>query len=326
MRAISNKIEVFKKYFQKKSEVLGYKNGLPFYELFAPLGDSSLSFTYDEAKIFVVDNLTSFSPRLGEYAKKAFCSKWIDATPKEGKRGGAFCSNIHYLGESRILTNFTGSFNDVLTLAHELGHGYHGDCLNRASYLNSDYPMPIAETASTLCETILIRAALKNALKDEASAILENDISSSAQVIVDIYSRFLFESRVFELREKGSLTVKEFKEIMINSQVEAYRGALDSDYLHPYMWVCKPHYYYPDHNFYNFPYAYGLLFAKALYARYEEIGDEFSKLYDDMLAQTGKHDLKGIANIIGMDVTKEEFFINSLNVIEKEIDQLISLL
>ena len=152
----------FEKYFLKKAEILGHKNGLPFYDLFAPIGSVDMKFSYEEACEFIVENFASFSKKLSDYAKNSIEKRWIDVYPKNGKRGGAFCSNLHSIKESRILTNFTGSFNDVITIAHELGHGYHGSCLDKETYLNSDYPMPIAETASTFCETIIKKAALKN--------------------------------------------------------------------------------------------------------------------------------------------------------------------
>ncbi|TGU86830.1 oligoendopeptidase F, partial [Mesorhizobium sp. M00.F.Ca.ET.186.01.1.1] len=193
----------------------------------------------------------------------------------EGKRGGAFCYNLHMVGESRIMANYTGSYNDVSTLAHELGHGYHGECLVQEAFYNSDYPMPIAETASILCETIIAKAALAQATPEEAFSILENDISGASQVIVDIYSRYLFESAVFARRSEGSLSVGELKELMLQAQKDAYGAGLDSSVLHPYMWVCKPHYYSADFNFYNFPYAFGLLFAKGLYAEYVKRGEAF---------------------------------------------------
>ncbi|RKX81674.1 MAG: oligoendopeptidase F, partial [Spirochaetes bacterium] len=275
--AIQEYLPVFRKYFRKKAELLGHSKGLPFYDLFAPITKKSdtekskkdkLIFTYDQAREFIVNKFREFSDNLADYADNAFENNWIDAEQREGKRGGAFCENLHVIGESRIMSNFDGSFSGLTTLAHELGHGYHGHCLKNESFLNSDYPMPLAETASIFCETLIINAAIKNASETEAYTILENSIQSDAQVIVDIYSRFLFESELFEKRKDSSLSVDELKDIMINAQKESYGEGLDPKQLHPYMWACKPHYYYADFNFYNFPYAFGLLFAKGLYAEY----------------------------------------------------------
>ncbi|WP_298840363.1 M3 family oligoendopeptidase, partial [Clostridium sp.] len=301
----------FQKYFKKKSELLGHSSGLPFYELFAPVGNVNMHFTLDEARVFIVKNFRTFSDKLANYADNAFEHKWIDSEPKEGKLGGAFCSNLHCIKESRILSNFTGSFNDVSTLAHELGHGYHGLCLSKESALNSDYPMPIAETASIFCETLISNAALDSATKEESFVILENDISSSAQVIVDILSRYLFETELFKRRENGSLSVNELKEIMLNSQKAAYGKGLDENFLHPYMWVCKPHYYDASSNFYNFPYAFGLLFSKGLYAKYLKSGDSFKRDYDTLLSATGKNNLIDVAKIMNIDLHSIEFWRSS---------------
>lgn len=314
---------IFREYFQKKAEILDHKNGLPFYDIFAPVGTVDMQFSYDEAKTFIIDNFSHFSKELGNYAKRAFENRWIDVFPKEGKRGGAFCSNLHSIKESRILTNFSGSFNDVITLAHELGHGYHGECLNNETYLNSDYPMPIAETASTFCETLVKKAALKKATPEQQEIILENDISDSAQIVVDILSRFLFEDAVFEERKNGSLSEKELCTLMIDAQKQTYGDGLDENFLHPYMWVVKPHYYDVDYNYYNFPYAFGLLFAKGLYAIYVEKGSSFADDYIKLLSATGKANLRDIAQMVNIDITNPKFWRSSLNVIKEDIEKYI---
>lgn len=325
LTAMRESLPDFHRYFRKKAELMGYRNGLPFYEMFAPMGDVDMEFTYEEARNYIVDNFGTFSSSLADYAAAAFDKRWIDAEPREGKRGGAFCENLHTIGESRILANFDGSFSNMTTLAHELGHGYHGACLTKEAYLNSDYPMPIAETASIFCETIVKEAALKTANEEETFAILENDISDSAQVIVDILSRFLFESEVFRRRESGSLSVNELKEIMLNAQKEAYGHGLDHEFLHPYMWLCKPHYYSADYNFYNFPYAFGLLFAKGLYAEYLKRGKEFVKEYDKMLSVTGKLAIADVAKVMNIDIKSVEFWRSSLDLIRKDIEKFIKL-
>lgn len=323
--AIKESLPCFHKYFRRKGELLGHKNGLPFYDMFAPIGEVNKTFTYAEARDYVVKNFKTFSDRLAKFADNAFKNRWIDAEPREGKRGGAFCSNLHVIKESRILTNFTGSFSNVTTLAHELGHGYHGACLAEETPLNSSYPMPIAETASIFCETIVMNAALRDADRKEALGLLETLASDAGQVIVDIYSRFLFESSVFENRRDHSLSVKELNELMITAQKSAYGDGLDPEYLHPYMWVNKPHYYYPTRNFYNFPYAFGQLFAKGLYSEYLKRGESFVREYDNLLAATGKMNVKDVAAIMGIDVHSKDFWRSSLKLIEKDIEKFLEL-
>ncbi|OGO77020.1 MAG: oligoendopeptidase F [Clostridiales bacterium GWB2_37_7] len=325
LTAIRESLPAFHKYFRKKGELLGYNSGLPFFEMFAPMGDVEMKFTYKEARDYIVKNFRTYSDKLADFAATAFDEGWIDAEPREGKRGGAFCANLHVVKQSRILSNFDGSFSNMTTLAHELGHGYHGANLMDETYVNAEYPMPIAETASIFCETIVKEAALKNANKEEAFTILESDISDAGQVIVDIYSRFLFESELFRRREEGAVSVNELKEIMLDAQKQAYGDGLDHNFLHPYMWACKPHYYYASHNFYNFPYAFGLLFAKGLYAEYLKRGDEFVDAYDRLLSVTGKNKIAEVTMEMGIDVRNVDFWRSSLKLIERDIEKFINL-
>ncbi len=325
IEAMKESLPAFEKYHKRKAEILGHKNGLPFYDLFAPLKGGDKAYSFEEAKQFILDNFATFSDKLSAFAKRAFDNNWVDVYPREGKVGGAFCENLHMIGESRIMLNFGGNLTDIITLAHELGHGYHGDCLMQESAINADYPMPIAETASTFCETIVKKAAIKNGTKLEAFSIIEAELSDCAQIIVDILSRFLFESEVFEKRKEGALSVDELKEIMINAQKATYGEGLDSNYMHPYMWACKPHYYYASENFYNFPYAFGLLFAKGLYAEYLKRGDEFVKAYDELLSVTGKNKLADVTKLMNIDIESKEFWKNSLKTIEEDIEKFVEI-
>lgn len=323
MRSIKKFLPVFRKYYRKKARMLGHSNGLPFYDLFAPVSTSDMLFTYDQARDFIVEKFSSFSKELGVFASSAFENRWIDAEPREGKVGGAFCANLKSISQSRILSNFSGSYNDVRTLAHELGHGYHGHCLNNESFLNSNYPMPLAETASIFCETIVNHAALKKATPEQQISILEADISSAGQVIVDIYSRYLFETEVFEKRSSGSLSAEQLKEIMVKSQIEAYGEGLDENCLHPYMWLVKPHYYVADWNFYNFPYAFGLLFAKGLYAIYLEKGSSFVKSYERLLSETGRKSISEIGETVNINLNDAAFWTGSLELIKEDIQKFL---
>lgn len=321
--AIESYLPHFHRYLKAKAKVLGHEGSLPFYDLFAPISESDLKFSYDEAKDYIVGHFSTFNENLGNFAKRAFDNDWIDPFPRKGKVSGAFCQNLPYIKESRILTNFTGTFNDVSTLAHELGHGYHGECLHKNEQVNTDYPMPLAETASIFCETIIQNAALKTANKSDKLTILESSISNATQVVVDIYSRYLFEKELFEKRKNGSLSVNELNEIMLKAQKQAYGDGLDENYLHKYMWVIKPHYYFRDYNFYNFPYAFGLLFAKGLYSMYLKEGETFLPKYDKLLNYTGDHDIKEVLASVDINSESVEFFESSLELIKKDIDDFI---
>ncbi|NLC65674.1 MAG: M3 family oligoendopeptidase [Clostridium sp.] len=323
--AIDEYLPYFRLYLKRKAEILGHEKGLPFYDLFAPVGEIDMKFSYPEAMEYIEEKFATFSEELAAYAKNAYENKWIDVKPREGKRGGAFCSNLHSIGESRIMTNFDGSFSNMITIAHELGHGYHGLKLKDESILNSSYPMPIAETASILSETIVMKAAIKEANEKEALYMLESSISDATQVIVDIYSRFLFEDEVFRLREKGQISNDKLSEIMIESQKKSYGDGLDEEFMHPFMWINKPHYYSGDRHYYNFPYAFGLLFSKGLYSEYIETGDEFISRYDELLRLTGQKNIKELAEFMEIDITKPDFFRKSLDIIKEDIDKFLEL-
>lgn len=321
LQAIEEKLPIFREFYETKAEILGHENGLPFYDLFAPLGEKEMEFSYMEAKDFIISNIEDFSEEMANLYKTAFENNWIDAEPREGKRGGAFCYNLHPVKESRIMSNFTGSFSDVTTLAHELGHAYHGHNLEEESILNSDYPMPLAETASILSETIVTQAALEKADEEQTFAILERNITSAGQVIVDIYSRFNFEKNLFENRKSSSLSVDELKKLMLDAQKKAYGDALDQDYLHPYMWLNKPHYYSAGNNYYNFPYAFGLLFGLGVYALSKERGSKFMEDYKQLLRETGKNKIEEVTELVNIDVKTKDFWLQSLEVIESNIER-----
>ena len=221
--AIREYLPCFRAYYKKKAKMLGLSGSLPFYDVFAPVTAKAQSnFTYEEAAKFIVEKFSTFSRKLGDFAKNAFDNNWIDSEIRPGKVGGAFCENLFSISQSRILANFGGSYNDVTTIAHELGHAFHGHCLASNVILNTRYPSPLAETASIFCETIINKATLKEADKDAELAILESEISSAGQVIVDIYSRYLFETALFKAREIAPLSPEQLCEEMTKAQIESY--------------------------------------------------------------------------------------------------------
>jgi oligoendopeptidase F len=235
-----------------------------------------------------------------------------------GKRDGAFCMPLRK-DESRVLTNFKAAFGGVSTIAHELGHAYHNLNLASRTMLQRDTPMTLAETASIFCQTIVSQAALKQADAKEQMIILEESLQNSCQVVVDISSRFLFEQRLFERRQKRELSIDELNELMLQAQRETYGDGLDPNLLHPYMWASKPHYY--SSTFYNYPYMFGLLFGLGLYARYRQDPEKFKAGYDDLLSSTGLGDAAELGARFGIDTRSPEFWRASLDVIRGEIKQ-----
>jgi pepF/M3 family oligoendopeptidase len=226
----------FARYNRAKARLLGHEGGLPWWDMLAPVG-SGRRFAWTDATGAVASAFAGYSPRLAELVGRAVDEEWLDAEPRPGKVGGAFCMPVQ--GEvSRVLLNFDGSFDSVQTLAHELGHAYHNTQLGHRTPLQRQTPMALAETASIFCETIMVQSGLATATDDQARlAILDGDLAGACQVVTDIHSRFLFERAMTAERERGVLSVERLSELMTEAQVEAYRDGLDHDHLHPFMWA-----------------------------------------------------------------------------------------
>lgn len=320
LAAMRDSFPMFRRYFKSKAKKLG-KARLPWWDLMAPVGKSGLSYTWDETASYIRKTFGRFSGELADFAGAAFERNWIDAEPRAGKVGGAFCTRVPAVEESRILANFDGSFDGLATVAHELGHGFHNHCQNGLPMLRRGAPMTLAETASIFCETIVINAAFETAPPEAQLAILENDLIGASQTIVDIYSRFIFESEVLKRRERSELSADELCELMLDAQRQTYADGLDEKHLHPYMWLLKPHYYELDMNFYNFPYAFGHLFGLGVYAMYLKEGEAFVPRYKDLLRSTGEGKAADIAARYGIDIRSRSFWDGSLAEIGKQVEK-----
>ncbi|MGA2504511.1 MAG: M3 family oligoendopeptidase [Anaerolineales bacterium] len=317
----------FRKYFKAKANRFGKKK-LAWWDIFAPVGKVGKKYTFDDGRDFIITNFGRFSPELASFAKRAFDKRWIDAEQREGKRGGAFCMGVPGVKESRVLCNFDGSLDQVGSIAHELGHAFHNDCAYQAgkTEIQQDTPMTLAETASIMCETILMEAVLAETTDpQEQLAIIETQLIGDTQVIMDIYTRYLFEKEVFECREKSELSPEELCDIMLDSQKTVFGDGLDEKYLHKYMWTWKPHYYFDGISFYNFPYAFGLLFGTGLYAIYRQRGADFVPDYKNLLASTGEASAADLAARFGIDIRSRKFWEDSLGVIARRVDRYCAL-
>ena len=297
LSAMKEYLPKFHAYLRKKAELLGYENGLPWYELFAPMGDLGRKFTAKEAREYLISHFAPFSQELSDMINQAFEEKWIDFYPRKGKVGGAFCCNMPNQKQSRIENHRP---------------------------LNTDYSMPVAETASTFNENVVMNAAIDEAEGKEKMILLESQLQDTTQIICDIYSRYLFETAVFEKRKNSFMFADELKELMLDAQKEAYGDGLDHSVLHPYMWVCKGHYYDSGLSFYNFPYAFGGLFAGGLYAQYLEEGPSFVDKYKALLKATTVSSVEDVAAMAGIDLTKEDFWKKSLSLISARIDTFLA--
>ncbi|MBQ7801358.1 MAG: M3 family oligoendopeptidase [Oscillospiraceae bacterium] len=317
--AIDEYLPKFWQYLKAKAKALGHENGLPWYDLFAPMGNSSSEFTTEDARNYLVDLFREFNPEEADMIAEAFDNAWIDFYPRDGKAGGAFCAGVECLGESRVLTNFDGKLGDVVTLAHELGHAYHNHCIRGHRPLNHEYSMPLAETASTFNECVVMGSAISKAAdKAEKLNLIESQLQDITQVICDIYSRYRFETKVFANREERFMDADTLCAYMTEAQKQSYGDGLDPDCLHPYMWVCKSHYYGP--TFYNFPYAFGALFARGLYAQYEKEGAAFIPKYNQLLYTTTVATAEDTAKVAGIDLTDKDFWRAALQTVANQID------
>lgn len=321
---MKHNLGVFRTYLEAKAKLISQPR-LAFYDLFAPVGSAQSSWTFRKARDFIVQQFSSFSWELGDFAEHAFQEGWIDAEPRAGKVGGAFCAPMPRAGESRILANFDGTFDSLFTLAHELGHGYHGWVLRELPYIQQDYPMTLAETASIFCETVVFNKAMEAASADDKLTILEVYLQGATQVIVDILSRFLFEQALFERRSRAELSPSELCELMMQAQRDTYGDALDPEQLHPYMWAVKPHYYSASLSFYNFPYAFGQLFGLGLYAEYAKDEHEFPVRYKRLLQMTGRATANEVTASAGFDIEEPAFWQSGLDVIAGYVNEFVRL-
>ena len=315
----------FRQYLRAKGKALGHENGLPWYDLFAPMGKSAAQYTAEDAKRILVELFSTFDQELADMVARAFDESWIDFYPRDGKTGGAFCAGVECIGQSRILTNFDGTFGSIVTLAHELGHAFHNQCIRTHRPLNRDYSMPVAETASTFNECVVMAAAIRQAKShDEELALIESQLQDVTQIICDIYSRYLFESMVLENREQQFMDADTLCGMMLKAQEQSYGDGLDPGFRHPYMWICKSHYY--GSTFYNFPYAFGGLFARGLYAQYQREGAAFVPKYKKLLRTTTVATAEDVAQVAGIDLTDKEFWRSALQTVAQQIDLVCGLL
>jgi len=319
LEAMEEYLPKFRQYLKTKGRCLGHESGLPWYDLFAPMGKSASKYTVEDAKAMLVELFSTFDGELADMVATAFDDAWIDFYPRSGKVGGAFCADVSCIGESRILTNFDGQYGSLVTLAHELGHAFHNQCVRSHRPLNHDYSMPVAETASTFNECVVNAAAIARARdKQEKLDLIESQLQNTTQIICDIYSRYLFEASVFENREARFLDAEALCGLMAKAQERSYGDGLDPELRHPYMWICKSHYYGP--TFYNFPYAFGGLFARGLYAQYEREGAAFVPKYKKLLYTTPIATAEDTAKVAGIDLTDKEFWRSALQTIADQID------
>ncbi|MGI2329532.1 M3 family oligoendopeptidase [Planococcus sp. YIM B11945] len=322
--AISKHKQPFVEYLNKKSELLG-KDGMDWFDVDAPVTESTQQFSYQEGADFILNHFDKFGPELARFSEQAFEKGWIEAEDRPNKRPGGFCTGLPLTEESRIFMTYSGSMSNVATLAHELGHAFHSYALRPVHPLNRSYAMNVAETASTFAEMIVADAAVKNAAtKEEKIALLEDKVQRSVAFFMNIHARFLFETRFYEERKKGVVAASRLNELMDEAQNEAFAGGLKS--THPHFWASKLHFYITDVPFYNFPYTFGYLFSLSIYAKALEEGTGFEEKYMALLRDTAIMSAEDLAmKHLGEDITQQAFWEKGIALCVKDAEEFVAL-
>ncbi|MDQ0190021.1 M3 family oligoendopeptidase [Alicyclobacillus cycloheptanicus] len=310
---IERNLAPFVDYLNRKAKLLGIDK-LSWHDVSAPLPGPDRIYTYEQAHAFIVEQFGKFSPRMAEFADMCFKNRWIEAEDRPGKRPGAFCTGFPVSKQSRVFATFSGTADNVNTLAHEIGHAFHSSVLRELPLYAQHYAMNVAETASTFAETIVMDASVKGAATDEERiALLDQKVEQSIAMFMNIRARFLFETRFYAKRQQGLLSVEEINTLMEEAQREAYGGAL-AEY-HPHFWASKLHFYITDVPFYNFPYTFGYMFSTGIYARALEEGAGFADRYVALLQDTGRMSTEDLAQKhLGVDLTKPDFWQQAMDV------------
>ena len=318
--ALEESLPLFRTYLKHKAKILGVES-LAFYDLFAPVAKEEMQYTYEQAQQFIITQFSSFSEEMGLFAQNAFSERWIDSESRKGKVGGAYDTAFPLAQQSRILTNFDGTYSGVSTLAHELGHAWHDSVVLKKSHLLRTYPMTLAETASIFSEFLVFQGALKLSEGERRIHLIEHFLQDATQVCVDILSRYYFEMEIFERRKEGDLTAQQYCQVMEHAQRRTYGDALSV--YHPYMWAVKGHYYSSDFSFYNYPYAFGQLFGLGLFVYSKKDQENFPRMYEQLLSYTGSLPSDEVASMAGIDLRDPNFYKEAIGVIAMYVKEFI---
>jgi pepF/M3 family oligoendopeptidase len=322
-QAIREQQATFVAYLNRKAKLLGVTK-LAWSDVNAPLGETHKAYAYDDAAALIQQQFAGFSGDMAAFAKLAFEDGWIEAEDRAGKRPGGFCTSLPLAKQTRIFMTYSGTADNVSTLAHELGHAYHQAVMDDMPMLLQDYAMNVAETASTLAEMIVMDATIQQATDaDDKLFLLDQKIQGSIAFYMNIYARFLFETRFYARRQQGLVSVEELNTLMEQAQREAYADALGS--YHPSFWASKLHFYITEVPFYNFPYTFGYLFSAGIYAYAEKHGD-FADKYVALLRDTGNMTVETLAyKHLGVDLTKPDFWRDAVAYTARDVAEFLQM-
>ncbi|MEO3946832.1 M3 family oligoendopeptidase [Gorillibacterium sp. CAU 1737] len=316
--------EIFVRFLERKAKLLGVDR-LAWHDVDAPIGKADKKISYEDAADLIVDQFHTFSPKMAEFARLALDNRWIEVEDRPGKRPGGFCTPFPLEDQSRIFMTYSGTADNVSTLAHELGHAFHDYVMKGMPHLAKEYAMNVAETASTLAETIVSAATIQAETDKEAKiALLSDKINNAIAMFMNIHARFLFETKFYAEREQGIVSIERLNELMVEAQEKAYCGAL-SEY-HPHFWAAKLHFYATDVPFYNFPYTFGLLFSSGIYKTATEAGAGFEDHYIALLRDTASMTVEDLAaKHLGVDLKKPDFWQRAIDLLRADVEQFLAL-
>lgn len=329
MKAIEEGVGVYRKYLNLKTKILGYPK-LNCADVRAPLPISQhKNYSWDKAKELVIQAYEKFDHGFVDYVEDMFNRNHIDASPRRGKRNGANCASWFKGTSAFILMTYTGEINEIFTLIHELGHAIHDYlAIQKQTYINIHPGYTVAETASTFGELLLTDLLLETAeSKEEKMAILGNILDDAGQAAFQVSARVWFEQDLYKAIDKSeNLDGKTISKYWCAGRDKIYGDSVEWFEEMDWEWTMKPHYYIPNFRFYNYPYVYAQLFVYALYQTYKKEGKEFVPKFKKLLAAGGSVSPEELGKIVGLDITKKDFWKLGIKQYEDFVNQLEKLM
>lgn len=321
MSAVQERITVPRRALKSIAKALG-KSKLDPWDLqaSAPVEGEDKPIPFKDAVMMIRDAFASVDKKMGEFVDMMVDKNWIDARVLPNKSPGAYCTGFPISKTPRVFQTYMGSMKDVSTLAHELGHAYHSWVLRDLPMMQTHYPMTLAETASIFSETLLAERLFEKAGEKEKFVLAWENAFDAAGLLLNVPARFEFEKSLYEAREKGALSAKELNELTNKAWEKWYGDTLNS--YEEQFWMTKLHFSISGISFYNYPYTFGYLFGLGIYAQKDKLGDKFHEAYVNILRDTGRMSAEDlIQKHLGMDIRQPKFWFDSLDMVEKKIEQ-----
>ncbi len=329
LEALMANLEIPRRILRFKAKLM-QRQTVSWYDLGAPLDlPNPEKLSWENARAMVGSSFTRAYPALGDFFQRHVIAKnWVDWEPRAGKRPGGFCTSSMVNKESRIFMTYNDSLGDVLTLAHEAGHAYHGFLMRDVRPFARGYPMTLAETASTFGEQVLMNGFLEDpTVTDRQKAlILDVEVGHGAIYLLDIPVRYEFERTFYEERSKNPVSVSRLKQLMVDTQRRVLGDVLESGGEDPYFWASKLHFYITGITFYNFPYTFGYLLSRGLFGMFKKESASFLPKYEAFLRLAGSDTAENVVKrTIGVDIEKADFWVEAMQSLEEPLNRLQAL-